>query len=168
MATSSDLSPATIAKLLLPKTPLIFKTALLNALSLSSNAKKQDVRTAVIVAVMRSFLQPQAPIGRTQKILNRDADVQGQMWISKTTLPPPQETDVQDKIARCVRELGDGEETYTLPEIKAVEAEWTGFRRDATPKELRPPGSETEMYGTLMGEVKTDVTTLYFHGGGYM
>lgn len=163
-----DLSPATVAKLLLPKTPLIFKTAFLNALSLSQNSKKQDVRTAVTVAILRAFLQSYAPIGRTQKIFNRDIDVKGQMWISKTTLLAAEENDVRDKVARCVKELGDGEETYTLPEMKAVEAEWTGYRQGVTSKEPRPQGSEAEMYDKLMAEVKSDVTTLYFHGGGYM
>lgn len=163
-----DLSPTAAAKLLLPKAPLILKTALLNALSLSPSSKKQDLRTEVTVVIVRAFIRTTAPIGRTQRILNRDLEVKGPVWISKLALPAPEESDVRDAVARCIRELGDGEETYALPDIKPVEGEWTGYRSGVTPKEPRPQGSETEMYTRMMAEVKSDITTLFFHGGGHM
>ncbi|KAL9617801.1 MAG: hypothetical protein Q9160_007455 [Pyrenula sp. 1 TL-2023] len=163
-----DLTPTAAAKLLLPKAPLILKTALLNALSLSPSSKKQNLRTEVTVAVVRAFMSTTAPIGRTQKTLNRDLEVKGPVWISKLALPSPEENDVRDAVVRCIRELGDGQETFDLPDVQPVEGEWTGCRSAATPKEPRPPGSEAEMYTKMMEEVNSDVTTLFFHGGGHI
>ena len=74
---------------------------------------------------------------------------------------------MRDAVVRAIEGLKEGGETYTLPEIKAVEAEWTGYRAgvDADAPELNI--SEGEKYKHLMKEVKSDVTILYFHGGAY-
>ncbi len=89
------------------------------------------------------------------------------MWISKVVLPRPEGDDVRDAVVRAIEGLKEGGETYTLPEIKAVEAEWTGYRAgvDANAPELNI--SEGEKYENLMKEVKSDVTILYFHGGAF-
>ena len=163
-----DVSPLAIAKILLPKAPLILKTALLNSLSLSENASKQDARTEVIVAIMRSLLSRRVTIGQAQRFGLKDTGVKGKMWISKLTLSKPEDSEgPREALVRAIEELGDGQETYKLPEIADVEGEWTGYRGGVDKSEPQLDISEKEKYDHLMSEVKSNVTILYFHGGAY-
>jgi hypothetical protein len=166
-----DLSPVTLAKILLPKTPLLFKTAVLNTLSLSPTASKQDLRTELTVSVIREIIKKPNAIGKSQKGSLRDPGIKGKMWISKVTMPKPPDEDgltPRHAIEMAIKELGDGSETYTLPEVSAVEAEWTGYRSGVEANTPRPDIPEEEQYGRLMAEVKSDITILYFHGGAYL
>jgi hypothetical protein len=166
-----DLSPLDLAKILLPKTPLLLKTALWNALSLSPNAGKQDLRTELTVSLLRELIANPAPIGKLQQGSLKDPGIKGKMWISKVTLPKPEDKEgltPRDAIDLVIKELGNGSETYTLPEMAAVEAEWTGYRSGVDSNAARPDISEEEQYEKLMSEVKSDVTILYFHGGAYL
>lgn len=169
--TIMDLSPVTLAKILLPKTPLLLKTALLNTLSLSPNASRQDLRTDLTVSVIRELITKPDAIGKSQKGSLRDPGIKGKMWISKVTLPKPEDHEAltpRDALDIAIKEHGDGSETYTLPEMSAVEAEWTGYRSGVEGKAPRPDMPEDEQYKRLMSEVKSDVTILYFHGGAYL
>lgn len=89
------------------------------------------------------------------------------MWISKVVLPRPDSDDVRDAVVRAIEGLKEGGEMYTLPEVKAVEAEWTGYRSGVNANAPELDISEEEKYENLMKEVKSDVTILYFHGGAY-
>jgi acetyl esterase/lipase len=163
-----DLSPIAVAKILLPKTPMILKTALFNTLSLSENASKQDLRTEVTVAIIRSMLSRRVPLGKAQRFGLKDQGIKGPMWIAKLDLPAPEDAEgPRDALVRAIQELGDGRETYSLPEITKVEGEWTGYRSgaDKNAQDLQVP--EEEKYARMMGEVKSKVTILYFHGGAY-
>lgn len=166
-----DFSPMTLAKVLFPVTPLFLKTAVLNSLSLSPNASKQDLRTELTVSVLRELLKRPNPIGKFQKGSMKDPGIKGKMWISKITLQKPEDQEgipPRDALNIAIKELGDGSETYTLPEISAVEAEWTGYRSGVDSNALRPDLPEEEQYQRLMSEVKSKVTVLYFHGGAYV
>ena len=166
-----DLSPLDLAKILLPKTPRLLKTALLNTLSLSPNASKQDLRTELTVSLIRELIANPSPIGKMQQGSLKDPGIKGKMWISKVTLPKPEDKEgftPRDAVELAIKELGDGSETYTLPEMAAVEAEWTGYRTGVDSKAPRPNISEEEQYKKLMSEVKSDLTILYFHGGAYL
>jgi hypothetical protein len=166
-----DFSPVSLAKILLPRTPLLLKTAVLNTLSLSPNASKQDLRTELTVSVIRELIRTPNAIGKTQKGSRRDPGIKGKMWISKVTLPKPEDSDgltPRDALDMAIKELGDGLQRYTLPETSAVEAEWTGYRNGVDANAPRPDLSEAEHYEWLMSEVKSYVTTLYFHGGAYV
>jgi acetyl esterase/lipase len=163
-----DLKPTALAKILLPKTPMILKTALFNTLSLSENASKQDLRTEVTVALIRSMLNQSVPLGRIQRFGLKDSGIKGRMWIAKLNLPAPEDVEgPRAALVRAIRELGDGGESYRIPEITNVEGEWTGYRSgvDKNAPELQIP--EEEKYARMMNEVKSKVTILYFHGGGY-
>jgi acetyl esterase/lipase len=163
-----DLTPTQLAKILLPKTPMILKIALLNTLSLSENSSKQDLRTEVTVAILRSMINRRVPLGRAQRFGLRDPGVKGQMWIAKLTLPAPEDVEgPREALVRAIRELGDGTETYTLPENRSVEGEWTGYRSGVDKNTPQPEMPEKEKYTQMMSEVKSKVTVLYFHGGGY-
>ena len=48
------------------------------------------------------------------------------MWVCKVKLTRPEEEDVRDTLVHAIKAADDGGETYTLPDIVDVEAEWTG------------------------------------------
>jgi acetyl esterase/lipase len=162
-----DVSPTALIKLLLPLTPLVLKTIILNILSLSKNCKYQDVRTEVTVTAIRKVVSVSSPMSRSQKISCRDPGIKGRLWVSKVTIPAPPETDAIDLIISAIKSVGDGSESLDTPSIAPVEAEWTGTRPGVAASEPRPSLPESEQYTSLMKEVTSDVTILYFHGGAY-
>ncbi|KAK2757354.1 hypothetical protein FQN54_004868 [Arachnomyces sp. PD_36] len=155
-----------ILKAMLPRVPMVLKTALLNTLSLSETEGKQDLRTELTVRILRSFIGYTVPIGKQQRGSLKDPGIKGPMWISKVTLPKP-EIEVQEALIKVIEELKEGGETYDVPGLVDVEAEWTGHRGDANGKSTLPDISEEEKYSKLMEEVKEDMTILYFHGGAF-
>jgi len=64
-------SPIPIIKAILPKVPLMGKTALTHSLGLSENSKHWDLRTALTVNVLRSFIKdsPPEPISKVQRFV---------------------------------------------------------------------------------------------------
>ncbi|KIW97546.1 uncharacterized protein Z519_01130 [Cladophialophora bantiana CBS 173.52] len=163
-----DLSPRALVRLLLPRLPLLLKTAVFNALSLSPNSSKQDLTTEVAVVVLRSILTVRKPMAYLQHVSTKDPGIRGPICVAKVTIPPPLDaTGPREAIVKAIEELGDGNETYTLPDIVGVEAEWTGYRTGAPAHEARPDVSEEDHYRILMASVSTGTTILYFHGGAY-
>ncbi|CAN8098038.1 unnamed protein product [Discula destructiva] len=173
-----DADNVVMLRLLVAKLPLIAKVALLHMLHLSPQSQYLDLRSDLTVAVLRSFADPPKPmsITHTQKILNRDPGVKGRIWVAKYTSPAPPETSIRDVVVRAVevmRTAGPDETAptplkgVTWPDAVPVEAEWTGYRRNATPSSRLPPILELEKYGEMMREVTSPVTVLYLHGGAY-
>lgn len=158
---------STMLRAMLPRLPLVLKTALLNSLSLSSTEGKQDLRTELTVNVMRSFIGYDIPVSKQQEASTRDPGVKGPMWVSKVELPKP-EIEVQDALIQVIEALKEGGETYDVPGLADVGAEWTGYRADADEKSTLPDISEEEKYEKLMEEVEEDATILYFHGGAFL
>lgn len=163
-----DLSLSSVAKVFLPQTALILRTAILSILSLSPNASKQSTAVEVTVAVLKSFAKIKRPIGYLQHVTSKERQVKGQLWISKTTFPSPQDHGVRDALVRAVKELGDGNETFDLPELSSVGGEWTGYRADAASTSTLPDISEQEKYNRLTEEATSRLHLLYFHGGGFI
>jgi hypothetical protein len=165
-----DLSnPQKVAKLLLPKVPFLFKTAALHSLSISKTSSKWDLRTELIVNLIRSFLEnpnPE-PLSKTQKGSLRDPGVKGRIWVSRYTIPRPAEDDVRQALFKAIDDAKDGNEIYTKPDIAPVEVEWTGYRNDAKPESPELDVTEPEKYHNLTKEVTSEVVFLYFHGGAY-
>ncbi|KAK3167450.1 hypothetical protein OEA41_010577 [Lepraria neglecta] len=161
-------SPTAIARLLLPKVPLLFKAAIWHSLWLSPTSTKWDLKTELIVKMLRSLLNSPhpTPISKQQKHSLRDPGIKGKMWISKVTLPAPEE-DVRGVLVKAVDEMREGGEIYTAPEIVPVEAEWTGYRANVDAHRPRLDLTEAQHYERLMSEVNSDVTILYFHGGAF-
>jgi len=162
-------NPTALVRTLLPKTPLILKTALYHSFSLSSTCSKWDLRTELTINVLRSFLDGPnpSPLSKQQHLSLKDPGIKGPMWISKVVLQKPEENDVREALVKAIEGLKEGGETYTLPVLKPVEAEWTGYRSDVDANAPELDISEEEKYENLMKEVKSDVTILYFHGGAY-
>ncbi|GKT94176.1 lipase esterase [Colletotrichum tofieldiae] len=156
---------------LLPKVPLIARVALLHVLHMSKSSQYLDLRSDIIVSVLRSYLQPTKlrSITSTQKLANRDGGVKGRIWVSTYASLVP-ETDVRDALAGAIQSLrtpDTPEIDLRLPDIVPVEAEWTGYRAAATDEERPPQIGEKEKYEKLQKEVTSPLTVLYFHGGAY-
>ncbi|KAE9969999.1 hypothetical protein BLS_005117 [Venturia inaequalis] len=165
-----DANPKTLAKLLIPRLPLILKTTALHSLGQTDTSHKWDLKTELIIKVLRSIVTDTSDpksISASQKASIQDPGIKGPMWISKVTLAPPPEDDICQILFKSIDEMKTGDEAYTKPELLPVEAEWTGYRAGASENEPELPISETEKYEHLMKEVTSNVTILYFHGGAY-
>lgn len=166
-----DASPSALVKLLLPKTPMILKTALLHTLSLSPTSSKWDLKTEITVKIIRDMIGPNgtpSPITKQQKLTTRDPGVKGKVWVSKIKFDKleDEEGGVREKLFGAIEAMGTGEEQWTRVENHAVEAEWTGYRKDAMKDTPEPADwSEKQKYDALMEETRSRVTILYFHGG---
>jgi acetyl esterase/lipase len=165
-------NPLPIAKALLPKVPVIGKTAISHTLGLSEHAKHWDLRTELTVNILRSFIadSPPEPISKVQHMSVKDPGIKGRIWISKVTMPVPGEDDVRQALFKAIeglKEPGEAAGGYKEPEILPVEAEWTGYRAGATPHSVQLKVPEEQKYKELMKEVTSPVTVLYFHGGAH-
>jgi hypothetical protein len=119
---------------LVPKIPLVARVALVHVLHLSQQSQYWSLRTELVVAVLRSFLTPAQPrsISWTQKLLNREAEVRGRIWIARYTSPVPPEAGVGEAIKAAIDGLrmpqvaaqAQAAETgRSYPELAPVEAE---------------------------------------------
>ncbi|KAK2004938.1 hypothetical protein LX36DRAFT_563258 [Colletotrichum falcatum] len=156
---------------LLPKVPLMARVALLHVLHISKSSRYLDLRSDLIISVLRSYMQPTKlrSITSTQKLANRNSGVKGRIWVSTYTSSVP-ETDVRDALAEAIQSLrtpDTPEIDLRLPDIVPVEGEWTGYRAGATSEERQPQIGEKEKYENLQQEVTSPLTVLYFHGGAY-
>lgn len=160
---------ASALSFLLPKVPFLLKTALYHSLSLSPTASKWDLRTELTIKLIREYVCNPKPssISKQQSMSLKDPGIKGKMWISMITLPKPEEDDMRKVVVNAIEALKEGNETYTVPELAPVEAEWTGWRSGVGNDAPRPDLSEPEHYEQLMKEVSSPVTILYFHGGAY-
>ncbi len=151
----------------LSRIPLLFKTVIYHTLSLSPTAQKWDLRTEVVINMVRDFLNnsPPSTISAQQAMFLKDPGVKGKMWVSKITLPPPPEDDVRQHVFSAIATLGDGREEYAKPALEPVGAEWLGYRGGVSDNEPEPSITEKAKYDSLMREAKNRTTILYFHGG---
>lgn len=157
---------------LLPKLPLMVRVAVMHVLRLSEPSAYLDLRSELIVSVLRSFTQPSnpKPVSFVQKLTTRDAGIKGRIWVSTYASAPPPETDIRDALIGAVRIMADPDlpaPELVVPEFAHVEGEWTGYRAGAAPEEPQPGISERDKYGEMMKEVTHPTTVLYVHGGAY-
>jgi acetyl esterase/lipase len=164
-----DASPSTLLRLLLPKTPLILKTAFLHSLSISATASKCDLKTALLVNILRSMLDVPTPVGKQQHVAAKDRGIKGPMWVSQTTFSIDDGQGAKEAVIRAIDGLKqDGSSLeYTVPDPIPVQVEWTGHRGNVDANAVEPSISEGGKYTKLMSEAKSPVTVLYFHGGAY-
>ena len=163
-------SPAAIARMILPKVPFMLSTAIWHTLYLSPTSSKWDLKTEVIIRLIRTFLENPKPhpLLAQQRASLQDPGIKGKVWISKITLTVPNTQDVLDVLCKAVDDMKESRhENYTKPALMPVYAEWTGFRPNVDSQRPRPDLSEEEHYKKLMAEVSSDVTILYFHGGAF-
>jgi acetyl esterase/lipase len=154
------------------KLPVIARTAVLHVLRYSEQSKYLDMRTEIIVAILRSLMTGKpTSVTASQRWLIHDTEVKGRIWISNYTCPAPADRGIQDAVAAAIEGLRDGKEGERLelrmPEMEGVQAEWTGYRAEATPESRLPDISEKEKYDTMMKAVTSPATIIYFHGGAF-
>ncbi|KAJ5792825.1 uncharacterized protein N7503_008803 [Penicillium pulvis] len=156
-------------KLLVSRIPLILRTLILHGIRMSPVSGKQDLRTELVTVIIRSFVSgdDRKTMSETQKNSMRDPGIKGPMWVAKVTLPQP-EMDVRDAVLHAIELLGNGQETFDIPAVNEVGAEWTGYRRGVGKNEPQPDISEEEKYRALRKDITSDMTILYLHGGAYM
>lgn len=163
-------SPTAVARMLIPKVPFMLSTAIWHTLNLSPTSSKWDLKTEIIIRLIRTFLERPKPhpLLAQQRASLKDPGIKGNMWISKVTLPAPDTTDLLDVLCKAVDDLKEtGHETYKRPALLPVYGEWTGFRANVDSNRPRLDLAENEHYKRLMAEVVSDVTILYFHGGAF-
>lgn len=161
-------SPLSVIRFLCPRVPALVKSALWHSLWLSPTSTKWDLRTELVIGFVRRLLAESTLSVSGLQVLSRQSPaIKGPMWISKVTLSVPEEDDIRVALVKAIDDLLEGEESYTIPDITPVEAEWTGHRANVEPERPRPDLSEAQHYEKLMAEVASDVTILYFHGGGF-
>lgn len=187
--TTTTIPPLSLLRIILPQLPYVFKTALWHTLGLSPTSYKWDLKTELIIKIVRRFLDPRTwgSIALQQAVTLKDHEVRGRMWISKVVLEVPVAENEGEGVVRAVvraveglmeggsagggggGEGGEGEEggggKYGVPSLGNVTAEWTGYRANVDDKCPRPDLSEAQHYERLTEEVSSDVTILFFHGG---
>lgn len=157
---------------LVPHLPLMARVVVAHTLRLSEQSKYLDLRSELLVTVLRELINPPTPlpISRTQKLTLRDPGVKGRIWVSRYVSPVPPETDSLDALLSAVEKLRDPaapQAELRRPDIKPVEAEWTGYRAAATGDSRLPPISERERFDEMQKGVTSPTTVLYLHGGAY-
>jgi len=169
-----DLQNVRLLLMLLPRLPLIARITILHLLHLSESSKYLDLRSTLTVGVLRSFMTPTPgkprSISAVQKLTLRDPGVKGRIWVATYTAPEPVGSSVRDILHRALKDLRDpglGAFEFDMPELKPVEAEWTGYRKEASADERPPDVSEQAKYQKMMEEVTSPTTILYLHGGAY-
>lgn len=174
-----DISPLGIFKNTIGQVPLIIKTAFLALIGASPNADVQDAITEIITVAARPVFSTPAPLLTSQRQFNKDWGIWGRMWVSKVVVPANEDDERTDPAATCpgprdalvqaIEALGDGNNNiYDLPKVADVEAEWTGYRRNAWHLAMRPSIMEREQYDKMMDEVEPGAATiLYIHGGAF-
>jgi acetyl esterase/lipase len=165
-----DATPSAMLKLLVPKVPFLLKTALLHTIGQSSTSSKWDLRTTITISILRDMIGPNSeptPISKIQGLTTKDPGIKGNVWVSKVKLDVPEEDDVRQLLFKAIEDMGTGEEQWTKPESRPLEAEWNGHRAQAPdPKASQSvERDEKAEYANLMKEVTSKVTMLYFHGG---
>lgn len=162
---------ATIVSIL-PKFPLIVKTIIRHVLRISEQSKYWDLRTAVTVRILFSFINESPPttISKSQSASLVDDGVKKNMWVSKIVLPKPPEDNVRQvlfSIFEKLKEPGEALGGYREPNLLPVEAEWIGNRPKEKLDSPEPNISEEKKYLEMMRHVVSKTTILYFHGGAY-
>jgi hypothetical protein len=109
-----------------------------------------------------------APPSVVQEKDRRDKPAKGPIWISRCTIPPPPEADIQSLIFKAIDHLAP-EKSSTLhdePTNVAIFAEWLGARKDVDKLTPEPEISETAKFQALNKNVEPNTPLLlFFHGG---
>ncbi|KAL9087449.1 MAG: hypothetical protein Q9159_003661 [Coniocarpon cinnabarinum] len=165
----TDFSAA--ARLLLPRVPLMLKTGVSHVLSLSEESSKWDLKTALLIATVRSIMaQSTSSVTQQQRFSLRDPGVKGPMWVVPITLGlDDNEDDIRQLLFRAVEDMNEtGLERYEKCILKPVEAEWQAHRKGVSQTAQPPPNVNNEqMFAKMCDDLESDGTILYFHGGAH-
>ncbi|KAI1676261.1 hypothetical protein KJE20_14165 [Pyrenophora tritici-repentis] len=169
-----------VLRMLVPQIPQLLIVTAKHTLGMSSTSGKTDLQTVITVHTLRTFYSKEKksqPISQLQAGMMQERGVRGNMWVATSTIPRPPDSDqdgggefdLRNAIFEAVDSLsqisGKTLTTYTKPQLEDLEVEWVGYRAKPGKETL----TEAEKYHRLMNEPSrtTDVTILYFHGGGW-
>ncbi|PHH65974.1 hypothetical protein CDD81_922 [Ophiocordyceps australis] len=166
-----------MVRLLLPKLPLMLRVTVAHMLNLSETAPYLDLRSDLIVSVIRAFVQPNPSRPYTiSSVQRRSLQIQGipdKSWISTYVSLPPPESGAKDAVERAIYSLWESRPDdqvaakLDMPEYAHVEGEWTGYRGGNMPRAALSKMSEKAKYDGMTRECSQPTTILYFHGGAY-
>ncbi|KAF3483795.1 lipase/esterase [Arthroderma uncinatum] len=151
----------------LVRIPLVLGTAIRRLLQLSPVQDRVSMSMELLVAFVRSFLTFEDSVSKMAEVRLTDSTIKGYMWISNVTMPKPAEDDVLEALVKAIGYRNEGTETFDVPDVQAVEAEWTGYRKGAKEDTPIPDISEEAKFSRLMEDVDEDMTIFYVHGGAY-
>lgn len=121
----------------------------------------------------RDFLASRryVPIATHQRATTADPGVRGPAWVTKTTLPKPERSNITEIVEAVVAELAKGNEKHIPCGVAEVKAEWVGYRHGPA---LNGPESKDvaalpakDKYQNMMAEVRSPTVMLYCHGGNF-
>ncbi|KAF3916385.1 Esterase [Orbilia brochopaga] len=163
-------SPLGILMTLVPRIPLVGKTVAWHTLGFSETSPFWDLRTEIAVTMIRSLVAKALPdpVFMAQRISLRELVIRGRMWIAKVPIPAPTGPETRQVVIDAVNAMIPPDEQYdwTVPELPALSAEWTGYRANVAMDAPQPPDmSEADKYAAMMKEVTSPVTICYVHGG---
>ncbi|KAF2420529.1 hypothetical protein EJ08DRAFT_598345 [Tothia fuscella] len=174
-----DTSPLGLVRSVIPRIPHAVYTsfkAFLGTLSggLLFEDNPQDLITQLAVIFIRPVLGTPASILESQRQLNYDWGIYGKMWISKITIPEPEDfffedgpiMGVKQAVLAAIKELGSNQFDPCGCGLADVEAEWTAHRSGVSYVKKRENIAESEHYGKMMRDVGDEgPVILYTHGG---
>ena len=111
--------------------------------------------------------QNRLSISKRQEGSAVDPEAKGPIWVSRVSLPPPEEDDAGQALFHTIDSLCTENETYSKPAVAPVLGEWVGQRRNVDSRAPEPCISEKEKYSGLMKDVSSEITLLYVHGGAF-
>ena len=129
------------------------------------HSRLEAIRKALNIRIFHP--QNWQSLSKRQESSALDPQAKGPIWVSRVTLPPPQEDDVRQALFKTIDILSTNSEIYTKPTSAPVKGEWVGHRRNVDGQAPEPALSEREKYTGLMSDVSSTVTILYVHGGGF-
>ena len=112
-----------------------------------------------------------APLSTIQNASLAGPGIQSAGWSSRQVFPASAGTGdgPMNLITKCISALGGGvndSQPKVLP-YPSVDLLWTGPRQDQSSNQSGPSTSEFANFQNLMSEVKTPLTVMFFHGGGF-
>ena len=82
---------------------------------------------------------PTTCLSTRQKKSLEERPALGPVWVSRVSFPPPEDA-LRQALFGAIKSLDrNGWETFTLPSLDPVEAEWTGYRGALIPNAPNPP-----------------------------
>jgi hypothetical protein len=109
-----------------------------------------------------------APSSVVQEKDRRDKSAKGPIWISRCSVPPPPEEDLQQLIFKVINHLAPekGSVLHDSPSPVAVSAEWLGARKGVDKAAPEPEMNEAAKFESLSDEVGPNApVVLFLHGG---
>ncbi len=127
-------------------------------------------KAAAITAKHRERLRDRyrLPITVQQRETQRDPGHAGfPLWTSHVVLPKPAGSSVLQSLLQVIRCLGDGRETFSVPDVRSVEGEWLGWRRRRVDNDDLKKMPEKAMFDNMMKDTTNRLTILFIHGGAF-